>query len=309
MNILHLKYAVEVEKTSSITKAAENLYMGQPNLSRSIKELEETIGIKIFKRTSKGIVPTPQGEEFLSYAKSILSQIDEMESLYRPDAKNKLSFSISVPRASYIASALTKTVASFDLEKEIEVNYKETNSIRAINNILQSNYNLGIIRFQAEYRLYFENMLESKGLKYENVVDYSPKLVVSKQSPMCGKGIITVDELEGYMEICHGDPFVPSLPASDVKKAEFSDNGTKWIFVYERGSQFDLLRDVPSTYMWVSDIPKELMECNRLAVVEVEGARSRVYTDLLISKKSYRYSQVDKLFIKNLNEVKKLVLE
>ena len=66
MNIAHLKYAVEVEKTASITKAAENLFMGQPNLSRGIKELEETLGVKIFKRTSKGIVPTPQGEEFLA---------------------------------------------------------------------------------------------------------------------------------------------------------------------------------------------------------------------------------------------------
>mgnify|MGYP002574082408 CR=1 FL=1 len=55
MNIAHLKYAVEVEKTASITKAAENLFMGQPNLSRGIKELEETLGVKIFKRTSKGI--------------------------------------------------------------------------------------------------------------------------------------------------------------------------------------------------------------------------------------------------------------
>ena len=69
MNIAHLKYAVEVEKTASITKAAENLFMGQPNLSRGIKELEETLGVKIFKRTSKGIVPTPQGEELLGYAK------------------------------------------------------------------------------------------------------------------------------------------------------------------------------------------------------------------------------------------------
>ena len=47
MNILHLKYAVEVEKTRSINKAAENLYMGQPNLSRAIKELEESLGITI----------------------------------------------------------------------------------------------------------------------------------------------------------------------------------------------------------------------------------------------------------------------
>ena len=46
MNLLHLKYAVEIAKTKSISKAAENLYTAQPNLSRAIKELEESLGIK-----------------------------------------------------------------------------------------------------------------------------------------------------------------------------------------------------------------------------------------------------------------------
>jgi molybdenum-dependent DNA-binding transcriptional regulator ModE len=82
MNIIHLRYAVEIAKTKSISKAAENLYMGQPNLSRAIRELEEGLGIIIFNRTSKGISITPDGEEFLQYAKRILSQLDEMEELY-----------------------------------------------------------------------------------------------------------------------------------------------------------------------------------------------------------------------------------
>ncbi len=148
MNIAHLKYAVEVEKTASITKAAENLFMGQPNLSRGIKELEETLGVKIFKRTSKGIVPTPQGEEFLGYAKSILAQIEEMESLYKPEKNNKLKFSISVPRASYIADAFSKFVREADMSKEIEFSFKETNAMRAIRNVVQENYGLAIVRYQ-----------------------------------------------------------------------------------------------------------------------------------------------------------------
>ena len=78
MNILHLRYAIEVERTRSISKAAENLFMGQPNLSKAIRELEENLGVTIFKRTSKGIVPTQKGEEFLVYAKRILVQIDEL---------------------------------------------------------------------------------------------------------------------------------------------------------------------------------------------------------------------------------------
>ena len=84
MNFSHIKYVVEVENTGSITKAANNLYMGQPNLSKAIKELEAEIGITIFKRTAKGVEPTKKGAEFLKYAKTILSQINELESLTKP---------------------------------------------------------------------------------------------------------------------------------------------------------------------------------------------------------------------------------
>ena len=62
MNLLHLKYAVIVAETNSMTKAAEMLFTAQPNLSRAIKELESGLGITIFRRTPKGIFPTPQGE-------------------------------------------------------------------------------------------------------------------------------------------------------------------------------------------------------------------------------------------------------
>ena len=62
MNTTALRYVVEVNRVRSITKAAQNLYMGQPNLSRAIKDLESELGITIFKRTAKGVTPTPRGE-------------------------------------------------------------------------------------------------------------------------------------------------------------------------------------------------------------------------------------------------------
>jgi biotin operon repressor len=92
MNIQHLKYAVKVGKTGSITQVADNLYMGQPNLSKAIRELKSSMGIAIFKRTGKGVVPTKKGQEFLGYARSILSQIEEMESLYKSEKANKQRF-------------------------------------------------------------------------------------------------------------------------------------------------------------------------------------------------------------------------
>ena len=72
MNTLHFKYAVEVEQTRSITQAAENLYMAQPNLSKAIRELEENLGFTVFERTSRGVVPTRRGVEFLKLARGVL---------------------------------------------------------------------------------------------------------------------------------------------------------------------------------------------------------------------------------------------
>lgn len=105
MNLIHLKYAVEVAKTHSISKAAENLYMGQPNLSRAIKELEESLGITIFRRTARGISVTPDGNEFLQRARRIVAQVEEVEEMYQSGSMRKQSFSACVPRASYFSNA------------------------------------------------------------------------------------------------------------------------------------------------------------------------------------------------------------
>ena len=98
MNLLHLKYAVEIANTKSISRAAENLYMGQPNLSRAIKELEENLHVTIFNRTSKGITVTPEGEEFLQYARRIINQVDEVEAIYQKKMTPKQHFSVCVCR-------------------------------------------------------------------------------------------------------------------------------------------------------------------------------------------------------------------
>ena len=82
MNLLHMKYAVEIAEAKSINRASETLFVGQPTLSRAIKELEQNLGIKIFDRSAKGMFLTPDGEVFIRYAKAILKQVDEVEAAF-----------------------------------------------------------------------------------------------------------------------------------------------------------------------------------------------------------------------------------
>ena len=79
MNLQHMKYAVAVAETGSINKAADRLFVGQSNLSRAIKELENSLGVAIFERSAHGMELTPEGGVFLRYAKAILQQVDEVE--------------------------------------------------------------------------------------------------------------------------------------------------------------------------------------------------------------------------------------
>ena len=147
MNLLHMKHALEVAKAGSLNKASESLMIAAPNISRSIKELESDLGIKIFERTQNGMKLTPEGDEFINFAKGILNQIDELEKFYKSAATPKQKFSISVPRACYISEAFAEFSKSFTKEPT-EVFYKETNSQSTIHNMLNHDYKLGIIANQ-----------------------------------------------------------------------------------------------------------------------------------------------------------------
>ena len=296
MNIQYLKYAIEVEKHKSISKAAKNLYMGQPNLSRAIKELEESLGIVIFERTSKGIGVTPNGEEFLQYAKRILSQIDELEEIYKTGKSDKQQFSACVPRAGYIAYAFSELAKSIKTDTPAEIFYKETNSMRAINNVLRGEYNLAIIRYQEAFEKYFESMFKEKNLVAKTITEFSYVLAMSVNNPLAKKEDITPEDLSDYIEIAHADPYVPSLPVIDVKKAEMSEFVDKRIYVFERASQYMLLEQVPNTFMWVSPMPDEMLANNNLVEREC-GYMKKKYKDVLIYRDNYKLTDIDKKFI------------
>ena len=306
MNLLHMKHALEVAKAGSLSKASEVLLIAAPNISRSIKELEADLGITIFDRTQSGMKLTPEGEEFLEFAKSILGQIDQVENYYKKGHPKKQTFSISVPRASYICEAFAEFSKSLSKDAA-EIFYKETNSQRTINNMLNHDYKLGIVRYAESYDMYFKTMLEEKGFTYELITEFTYKIIMSKDSPLAKLDTISFDDLVDYIEIAHADPYVPSVPISKVVKEELSDDIDRRIFVFERTSQFELLSRNLETFMWVSPIPKSLLE--RYDLVQKECSENRkIYKDLLIYKNGYKLSKLDRQFITELCESKRKYL-
>lgn len=304
MNILHLKYAAEIEKTGSLNKAAENLYMGQPNLSRAIKELEASLGITIFERSAKGMVATPEGEEFLQHAKKILAHIEEVENIYKTGVPVKQKFSVSVPRDGYISEAFAQFSKSIDSSVPAELTYKETDSTQVIKDVIESDCKLGIIRCGADYDRQCKALLSDKGLTYELVAEFESVLLMNSVNPLAQKDDIRYDDLKPYVEIHCTDPLVPFQLSPEVKKEDFPEMTDKHIFVFDRASQLELLSENQNAFMWASHMPEKMLD--RYAIVhKICRDNRRVYKDILIRRKDYSLTDLDKRFITELCKAKR----
>lgn len=301
MNLQHLRYIIEVEKTESISKAAENLFMAQPNLSKGIKELEKSIGITIFKRTSRGVKLTDKGAEFMTFAKNIINQIDTVEKLYQNNTNDKLLLSISVPRASYIADAFTQFAKILDTSSAISINYKETNAMRAITNITDHNFNMGIVRYQERFEKYFHLLFKEKGLKYKNICRFKYVVLISENHKLAKSKSINIADLSQSIEIIHGDPYVPMLPTLDIQRSEFYEEIDKRIYIYERGSQLDILSEVPTTFMRVSPIPIRLLDRYKLVEKMCVGL-DNLYKDVLIYDVDYILTDIEKSLLEKIEQ-------
>ena len=306
MNIQHLKYALEVERTGSISKAAENLYMNQPHLSKAIRELEENIGISVFNRTPKGVLPTKKGAEFLVYAKGIVEQVEQVENMYKKHEANSHRFDVSVPMACYIGAGFTEFVKDIADGDNILVNYHETNSMEAINHITNFEKNIAIVRYQTIYEKYYLQFLEEKDLQVEPLWEFSYQLIMSENHPLAAKQSIECADLDGYIQLTHGYLTIPSLPASKARELVSTDENKKEIAVYERESQFELLRNIHTTYMWTSPTPASII--NTLPLVQKKcNLENNKYKDVLIYRRGYRLTEQEKLFVQKVrDEIDKL---
>ena len=302
MNILHMRYAVEVARLGSLNKAAETLLIAQPNISRSIKELEKDLGIVIFSRSAKGMTLTPDGKEFIGYAKGILRQIDNVEQLYKGGAPKKQKFSLYAPRAHYVSQALAE-FSDHGADRPTEILYREADAEQTLQAVLSDECKLGIIRYAEEQERYLQATLVQKGLCSKPVATFTYRLTMSSRHPLAQKKEIEPSALSPFAEIAHADAYLPSLSpkATDVMPAYHTE---RRIIAPDRAAQLALLLGDPSTFTWAAPVCKE--ELDRYGLVQrVCTENDRCFRDVLIYRDTYKLTRSDKQFLAALNDAKR----
>ena len=299
MNLQQLKYVVEVEREKSITAAAKKLYVGQPNLSKSIKELEQEIGATIFNRTGKGVELTNAGIQFLRYAKSILAQFEELESLFHPDSQNAVSFAASVPRATYIADVFAKFTDSLRAKGCVNIKYRETNSVDTITDVVVGDSSRGVVRYNQAYEEYYMNLLRDSALQFELLLNFEMQLLLSRSHPLAEAESISRSQLEPYTELLFADVQEPALPKSRLSDSAELFKPKSCINIFDRGSQFSFLQNVYGSYLWVSPMPQQ--ELLRYDLVVKPCKDVGLSRDIIIYKNRDTLSDVQLEFIKLLH--------
>ena len=264
MDLQQLRQVQEVARCGSISRAAKNLYMSQPNLSKSIRELEEEIGVPLFHRTVQGMEITLSGEQFLQYAHNILTQMDQLTALYQSRKASDLNLSVCVPRASYIAQAFNRW-AGQNAEGRFHLLYQETNTAAVLGAVTSEEAQVGIVRYDVAYQKYYDGLMLARGLNHASLWEYNMLLLMHRSHPLSSKPQITPDELEKFPEIVHGD--LPSAPPAGEKELQPSGAQDSKIEVFDRAGQFGILRHVPGSYIWVSPVPQEILDLYQLVQI------------------------------------------
>ncbi len=197
MTILQLKYVITIAGSSSIREAAGKLFVSQPALSATIRELEEELGINLFKRNNKGISLTEQGSEFLVYAKQAVSQYELIEDRYIQKEGEKKHFSVSMQHYVFAVHAFVQTVKKCDAGKYIYSVY-ETRTAEVLTNVRNIKSEIGVISYSRSNEKIMRKLFREYQLEFHPLMVRETFAYVWKGHPLAQKEEISLEELKDY---------------------------------------------------------------------------------------------------------------
>jgi DNA-binding transcriptional LysR family regulator len=197
MTLTQLAYAVKIADTKSMNKAAQELFVSQPALSSSIRELEEEINIELFIRSNRGILLTTEGEEFLSYARQMVELNKMIGERYVEHKKSKKKFSVSMQHYSFAVEAFIELVNRFSMD-EYELAVYETKTHEVIDNVRDYRSEIGVLYLNEFNGKAIKKILNENELEFIPLFKCGISVYISKNHPLAGKSSISFEELADY---------------------------------------------------------------------------------------------------------------
>ncbi len=198
MKLQQMKYLIEISKTRSISKAAQNLYMAQPSLSKAISNLEDELQIEIFERGSRGIQFTPEGAELLVYAKQLLEQVETINKRFsQQKTEETIRFSVSTQHYAFAVYAFILLLNSQG-GTDFDLYLREGKTSEIIEDVFSQKSSLGVIFLSSSTDRLMRRILNEKGIEFHHLMSVSPHVFVNKNHPLNAYDKVSLAQLEPY---------------------------------------------------------------------------------------------------------------
>ena len=197
MTLTQLKYVITVAEAKSMNEAAKQLFISQPSLSSAIRELEEEIGTEVFRRSNKGVFITPEGEEFVGYARQVVEQYQLIENKYIDKTSVRKKFGVSTQHYTFAVNAFVEMVKQFGMD-EYEFAIRETKTYEIIEDVKNFKSEIGILYINEFNKKILNKLFSEYGLEFHPILDCHIYVYMWKGHPLAGQEEITMEELEDY---------------------------------------------------------------------------------------------------------------
>lgn len=237
MKLQQLRYVVKVAECGSITEASRRLFVSQPSITASIRDLENEMGVHIFERTNKGVIVSEEGETFLGYARQVLDQADLLEGKYKGTSEQVPHFSVSCQHYSFAVNAFVDVIREFDAAR-YDFTLREEQTHEIIEDVAHMKSELGILYLSEHNREVIERMLAANELVFEGLFCAAPHVFVCADHPLADHASVTLEDLENYPFLSYEQGSYNSFYYSEELTSTFERR--KNIRVRDRATLFNL---------------------------------------------------------------------
>ena len=301
MSLLQFKYAVTIADCGSMNEAAKQLFISQPSLSETMKELETEIGLDIFLRSNRGIVITPEGEEFLGYARQVTEQFGRLQSKYI-DKKVKEKFSVSTQHYTFAVKAFVETVKQIGME-QYEFAVHETTTISVIENVKNFKSEIGVLYENVFYEKVLNKMFKENGLEFVELFSCDTFVYLWSGHPLAKQDVITMEELDEYPCLSFDQGKNNSLYLAEEMKSTYEYR--RLIKANDRATLLNLMIGLNAYTLCSGIICEDLNGNDYKAVPLKETEKMRIG---YIKRKGAKVSHIGELYIEELKKYKEKVM-
>lgn len=193
MNIQQLRYVVAIANSGTFREAAEKMYVSQPSLSISVRDLEKELGFKIFRRTSSGTFLTRRGMEFYEKAQELVKGFDVFQNQYANPEEEKDEFSI----ASQHYDFLPPTITAFSQQYPEYKNFRifESTTVQILDEVAQGHSEIGIIYLNNQNQKGIMQRVEKLGLEVIELIPFKTHIYLREGHPLAKKKELVMEDL------------------------------------------------------------------------------------------------------------------